>query len=267
MIMSCQVTGVRCQYLAVLLACLIALPLQAADKTGTKKAEPPVEPAKVAKAMNGTFNMEDQPRKYIVFLVLEQEGNRYPSFWTGANRSGEFSLNAQVDELTGNLIIDPTGKLSCEVSHTSRKQGMAEILPGGAWIAGIKDTRPQITFDSYKNWKPGPMKKMKTGETESEAVTAMAEFAGTMSVGSKKAPIKGTVEYRFATAQRQFQVLADFTFTGAKLGLSGKQASEIKGSLFTGSSFGKAAKVKKAGISLDGDLDGGLGGGLNDLGL
>lgn len=219
--------------------------------------------AKAAECLSGGYDMAKQPRAWIAYLVLEQPGSRYPSFWVGENTPTNFAISAQVDTLSGELAVKTTGTLGCRIRHTPPKRGMENVLPGGAWIKDVKQRGLGIEMAEFSDWK---ILGIEGGGNEPAVLKVSARWRGRLAADGKSAPVGGPVEFRFQQRVWKFSFRTEFAFRGADLGLTGSQAGEIKATLYSASPLGTGGAPGKAdtkdsksagGPSLDADgLDG-----------
>lgn len=194
---------------------------------------------KMCEAMRGSFDMSKNPRPFVGFMIMDQEGNPYPSFWCGGNEGGTIVFKAKIDDLDETFSINQTGSFTVYFTHTARKYGMFDRLPAGEWMDGIR-TRPiRFVFSTFKE----PVVTADRG-TDRPAVGAVSEggsvelttkFEGTVEVGSRKTPFSGTAYLSFMKGAPCFSMRATFVLPGRELGLLGSKGEGISVTLYTAS--------------------------------
>ena len=78
----------------LLLLLFVTFSVSAAEK---KKAFSVTEQEEMMEHVSGAFDMSRNPRPYIVYMILDQQGSRYPSFWCGKNIEGKVGFKGQLD--------------------------------------------------------------------------------------------------------------------------------------------------------------------------
>jgi hypothetical protein len=197
---------------------------------------------KMCEAIQGSFDMSKNPRPFIGFMVMDQEGNPYPSFWCGGNAGGTIMFKARVDDLDETFSINQTGSFTVDFTHTARKHGMFDRLPAGEWMDGIR-TRPiRFVFSSFKDpvvtADKGSDRRSDTAAgavSEGGSVELTTKFGGTMEVGSRKTPFSGTAYLSFMKGAPSFSMRATFILPGRELGLLGSKGEGITVTLYTAS--------------------------------
>lgn len=187
----------------------------------------------------GVFDMAKQPRPYIVLLILDQEGVRYPSFWCGRNEPGKVAFKGKEDLLTKELSLGYLGPLSCLLTNAARKAGMEADMPGGAWTKNLKEAKLQVVFESFidEAITKTEKKAAKGGLGTETTYTITAQAKGFVGVNGRKAPfLKAPMTITFTDRICVFALNGTIRFTGADLGLEGAQAGPITGTIMTASS-------------------------------
>jgi hypothetical protein len=188
----------------------------------------------------GVFDMTKNPRPYVVFLILDQEGNRCPSFLCGRNLSGKVAFNPEEDILERCVRIRTEGSFTLEVGHAAHKHGMDGVLPGGEWVARLREQPITIAFDRIADgvFAGSEVTKMTTGRglTGSGAsVHFDVTCGGAISVGGQKARFQGKGRLTFLGGAPAFTLRATFPLPGKELGLGGPKGEGITATLYTGS--------------------------------
>lgn len=236
---------------------------------GDKKPAPAIQPTpKICEALRGSFDMSKNPRPWIGFMVMDQEGNPYPSFWCGGNAGGTIVFAGKVDDLDETFSLNQTGEFKVDFVHTARKHGMFDRLPAGEWMDGIR-ARP-ITF-VFSSFTEPVITAVKATDRRSDTgigafgeggtVEVSAKFAGTVTVGNRKAPFSGTANLSFMRAVPSFALRAVFTLPGKELGLLGSKGEGITATLYTASVSVLNTPGGKGGVAGDNADD--QGGGLD----
>lgn len=201
---------------------------KAPSKLSTKQSEDMMANVK------GTFDMTKQPRPYIAFLILDQAGNRYPSFWCGRNLEGAIKFAGQHDPLEDKIVVGQTGAFSVQLTNTARKYGMFDELPGGEWAEKLREVNFRVTFDKFANPVFKGIRK-DGGDRAIGGNLIQFEFqmTGKASVGDRSAPITGTAVLEFSDFTPIFKLVAKFAFPGKELGL--ETGEGITATLYTAS--------------------------------
>jgi hypothetical protein len=218
---------------------LLALPVFAAGKKG-----PPAMSTKESENMmgnvKGTFDMTKQPRPYIVFLILDQSGNRYPSFWCGKNAEGNIKFDGRHDLLDDKIVVDQTGGFVVQLTNAARKTGMYDRLPGGEWAEKVREANLRISFEKFTGVTfKGTRKDGGDRGIGGNFIQFDAAFTGKTSVGDRTVPVTGTAVLEFSDFNPIFKLVARFPFPGKELGLvngEGITATLYTSSANTGSS-------------------------------
>lgn len=225
--------------------------------TGAKDARPPVLSTEQSDALmssiRGSFDMTRQPRPFIVLLVLDQQGNRYPSFWCGRNSLGTIRFEGRHDLLEDRNVLEQSGGFTVQLTHTARKIGMEDALPGGAWIAQVREIPFRVTFDRFTGATlQGTRKDGGDRAIGGTLIQFDVSFAGKVSVGDRSAPIAGRATIEFSDSQPIFKLVAKFPLPGRELGLAGAKGEGITATLHTAS-----APAARTGPAETGLLSGG----------
>jgi hypothetical protein len=244
------------------LAAMAALAISA-PQAGKAPAVKGIRPTpKIAEAIRGTFDMSKNPRPWIGVLILDQIGNPYPTYCSGGNAGGTIVFDGRIDELDETFSIKQTGSFSVDIVHTARKHGMFDQLPAGSIVEGLGGipmrfvfesfTDPVVTAENSSHTRSDTAAGSAAGGGTVEVTTA---FSGTISVGTRKAPLKGTAYLSFMLGTPCFNMRAEFTFPGKELGLLGSKGEGITGTLYTASVTVLTGSARpEAGTALDGKL-------------
>ena len=238
---SIQLTTVSA---ALLVACGVLMAATPASKGKAAKADAPkgleLTPELVG-CIHGTFDMSKNPRPYIVYMVLDQTNNIYPSFWCGGNAGGKITFSAKLNELDGTMEYKQTGSFTVQLGNAPRKYGMDDVLPGGAWIAKLRENKFQVTFERFDS----PVIVSAGGGTRGEMpvtlLTVNMAIGGTVSVADRKAPFAGTATMVFSDTVPTFSLHARFPFPGKELGLEGAKGEGMTATLCTASVIEKSS--------------------------
>jgi len=218
---------------------LLACPAAAGEESGGKKKLPLPSESHVANA-RGVFDLSKNPRPYVVFLVLDQEENLYPSFWCGRNLSGKVEFHASLDLLDETLHFRHKGSFSVQLTNAPHKKGMADVLPGGVWAEGLRERNFCITIDEFSDAvftgaRRGKFAKGKGLSSSGTIVFFDVTIRGSVKADEKTAPFTGKAALGFVDIPRVFTLHAKFPFPGKELGLAGQKGEGITASLYTGS--------------------------------
>ncbi len=188
----------------------------------------------------GTFDMSRQPRPHVVFLILDQDGNRYPSFWCGRNREGSVVLNASEDTLAQRVKLEPEGAFTLEVNRAAHKHGMHDTLPGGVWIADLGEQPILITIDAITDavFAGSKEQELITGKgltRRGESVFFDVTVSGSFAAGGREAPFTGQGRLTMLGGAPAFTLRVTFPVPGHALGLAGAKGEGITATLHTAS--------------------------------
>ena len=221
----------------LLVAGLVWAKEKAPPKLSTKQSEDLMANVK------GTFDMTKQPRPYIAFLILDQAGNRYPSFWCGRNAGGEIKFAGRHDLLDDRTVVEQAGAFAVQLTNTARKSGMTEALPGGAWTEQLRELNFRIQFDKFTDATLlGVRKDGGDRAIGGNLIQFTAKFTGRVNVGDHAAPIAGTATLEFSDFTPIFKLVAKFPLPGKELGLPGAKGEGITATFYTSSASTGSAK-------------------------
>lgn len=225
-----------CLALAAIGAALIAGDAKKPQAAGIKPTP------KICETITGSFDMTKNPRPWIGLMIMDQEGNPYPSFWCGGNAGGTIVFKARIDDLDETFSVSQTGSFTVDFVHTARKHGMFDRLPAGEWMDGIKARPIRFVFSSFTDpvvtADKGSDRRSDTAAgalSEGGSVEVTAKFAGTVEVGSRKAPFSGTAFLSFMKGVPSFSIRATFVLPGRELGLLGSKGEGINVTMYTAS--------------------------------
>jgi hypothetical protein len=222
--------------LLIFAAVVLAIVLPATAQKKPAKSLTSAAQQKWIEHVRGSFDMTKNPRPYIVYMVLDQEGNRWPSFWCGKNVEGVIKFTGEHDVLEDTVVVKQTGSFTCELTNIARKYGMFDELPGGEWAESLREKPIRITFHSFEN-------PVLTGTRTDHGDRAMsgnlilveATCSGTVQAGGKTAPFAGTARLEFSDYTPVFRIAAKFSFPGKELGLVGAKGQGITATFYTAS--------------------------------
>lgn len=203
-------------------------PKNAPEKVATTTITPT---PKLVEALRGSFDMSKNPRPFIGFMILDQKGNPYPSFWCGGNGGGTIVFGGKIDDLDESFSMNQTGSFTVIISHAARKYGMSDVLPAGAWIDGIGARPIKCVFSSFTEPVITAVRSGQSGGV----VDVSVKCGGTVEVGDRKAPFSGTATLSFSQTSPAFNLCAIFQLPGKELGLLGSKGEGITATLYTAS--------------------------------
>lgn len=212
------------------------------------------EHKRVGVAAAGVYDMSEEPRKYPFLLILEQDALRFSSFWAGRHDEGEVTFDPKTDMLSGGLNFNAEGGFTLRVTQSARKLGMENVVPGGPWMKDTRERNFTIHFESFRDAEVGEVE----GRRGSGTVEVVAKAKGRVEVDGKRAPVEAEVRFVFKEETPHFTFHAEFTFTGASLGLKGDQAGPIRAKVSTLSPLGKPPPAPTMEMGVGGGADDGL---------
>jgi hypothetical protein len=169
-------------------------------------------------------------------LVLDQQGNKHPSFWAGINAGGNVEFVATHDVLDDTISIVQKGEFSLRLTNSARKFGMYDQLPAGAWATTLKEKEFRIAFSKLEDAKIIGTREGKSILGHEGTLTAVeATCVGAIHIGDTRTPFRGTVILEFSNKIFTFSLHATFRLPGNALGLQGAAGENITATLYTGS--------------------------------
>lgn len=210
-----------------------------APENGRKKPKEKLRLTENIVAMaRGVFNMTRNPRPYVVFMILDQAENMYPSFWCGKNLSGTATFNSSYDELDESMSLKQKGDFVMQITNAAHKRGMYDVIPGGCWVEGLREQEFKVVVDKVLKPVPRELKESKfiTGQGQASGSAMLVldvTLRGRISVGGKIAPFEGPAVLSFVESPRVFSLQAKFAFPGKALGLEGGKGDNITATLYT----------------------------------
>lgn len=230
--------------------CAVLVLVWAAGRAGSAPASGPKkvvldEAAKqtLTAYAGGTYDMSKSPRPHAVYLILDQKDNLYPSFWCGHNQGGKITFDTGYDSLDEAVRFSQSGSFTVQIANAAHKKGMSDVLPGGAWIDGLRELEFRITFDSITDAVLKESKKTRVitgkaaGSGNESSISFDVKVGGTVSVGGKRARFKGTGVLGFLGGAPAFTFQTRFAFPGKELGLEGVKGADITATLYTSSTI------------------------------
>jgi hypothetical protein len=200
---------------------------------------------------NGIFDMAQQPRAFSFFMILDQEGLRFPSFWAGENGGGRITIAPETDLLSGDLLLNTEGSFSLLVTRSSQRAGMENIIPGGPWMRNLREQNFRVVFTEFFDAAAAPPEEGR--RPDPNTVRLQAQARGHVEVQGQKAPFEGRATFIFSRSTPSFRFHSTVTFRGDALGLTGAQAGPIQASISTLSPLGEALPPPASGGSHPGD--------------
>ena len=189
---------------------------------------------KLISNVRGTFDMTKQPRPYIGLLILDQEGNRYPSFWCGMNAGGLITFEGRHDLFDDKVVVEQRGSMTVHMTTAARKVGMYDRLPGGVWVASLREEPLGFILERFSN---ATLKGTRPDGGERGAggklIQIEADVSGQVTVGKRRAPFRGRALLEFSDNTPLFRLVAKFPFPGKELGLEGAKGEGISATLYT----------------------------------
>jgi hypothetical protein len=222
---------------AILLGLLCCAHVTLAQQPARSRYKPVTTGAeKLLNNIGGTYDMSKDPHRYIVFLVLDQQGNKHSSFWAGINAGGTVEFAATHDVLDDTISIVQKGEFSLRLTNSARKFGMYHQLPAGTWATTLRDQEFRISFEQLIDAKIiGTREGKSTLGHEGTLIAVEATCVGTIHAGATKAPFRGTVILEFSNKIFTFSLQSTFPLPGNALGLEGANGENIVATLYTGS--------------------------------
>ncbi|MFW5699237.1 MAG: hypothetical protein ACOCYN_05205, partial [Planctomycetota bacterium] len=228
----------------ILLCALAATPLLAADRDDGAPKLSTDEQARLAEAMSGTFDMSTEPRPFVTLLILDQKGNKHPSFWVGTNKGGELTFAAKADMLEDELVLKQSGEMIMGLRQTAYKWNMEDVLPGGAWMPDLKERNFTISLDTVTDTRMTAIRKghlfvdIAAGGAagkDARLITMVGRGSGEIRVDDRRARWEGELELTFLDSVTMFSVKAVFPLPGKELGLEGERAEGITATIYSAS--------------------------------
>lgn len=209
----------------MLAAVLVAAALSAARAADTAKGDPEA----MARVASGVYDMSRNPHAYALWLIFDQEDNRFPSFWVGQNASGKITFRGHTDLFTGEAKVEEKGPFTLKVTNGTRKRGLEDRLPAGEWMQALREKNVEIAIAEIGDVKA---KGVKTTDKDS-----MAEFTGVckgeLRAGGRSVAFVAPVQLTFTEKVAQFSLDMAFTFAPADLGVTGGNGKPITVTLCT----------------------------------
>jgi hypothetical protein len=224
------------RHLIIALACLMFFGAPAWGQTSPKLDYTPIDTGaeKLLKHIGGTYDMTKNPHAYPVYMVLDQEGNKHPSFWAGGNAEGTVKIVSTYDPLEDTVSIKQQGSFALKMVAAARKFGMYDRLPGGVWAPKLRENNFRLVIEGLENAKVlGTKKGMSTLGHECTLIIVDAEAVGKVCVEDKSAPFRGPVRLEFSDKIFTFSLKSSFAFPGKALGLEGPKGEKITATVYT----------------------------------
>ncbi len=230
----------RMRAMGMLLVVLVVGSVWAANQPVSSSSQ---DAEKYISNAKGRFDMTKQPRPFGAFLILDQAGNRYPSFWCGKNAEGVIVFDGRHDLLDDKLVVDQTGWFAVQLTTAARKVGMYDRLPGGVWVEKLVENNFLVRFDRFTGAKfAGTRADEGERGAGGKLIKIETAFSGSVSVAGKTAPISGTAVLEFSDNVPLFRLVAKFDLPGEALGLAGEKGKGITATLYTSSALVGADK-------------------------
>lgn len=205
----------------------------------------------------GEFNMSQNPRRYCVFMIFDQQDNIIPSFWCGHNLTGKAVFNAGIDVLTGGLNLNHSGAFTVKITNTANKFGMEKVIPGGEMVGSSPGKEHEFVFEIEKITGAVFKRTQKSGIVTGAGAGKDAQFiefdvkvAGTAGFDGRNVPFEGKGTIGFNDSVAQFRIYVEFDLDIAKLGLKGGNGKPVKVQLYTRSSV-STKLPEEAGMKMD----------------
>lgn len=208
-----------------------------------KKKGPEFTEAQLTKFVEfarGNFDMSKNARPFQVVLILDQEENRYPSFWCGKNVTGKTQFYGKFEMIDGKPALTHAGGFTVQITNAARKLGMFDVIPGGVWVPGLRERNFRITVEKVTDAKFKTANTVRTVSGKGLAGTSLVVYfdvviTGKVEVGEKSAPFKGTATLGFLGRTPAFKIHAKFPLPGKELGLEGTKGQGIVATMYTAS--------------------------------
>ena len=101
----------------------------------------------------GLWELGGKQRRYAAALILRQDGNRYPNFFSGERKSGEITILSEADLLGDDFTLHSKGGIQCLFNRMAPKPGMELKVPGGTLGGNLKDGPLDATIEGFAGWK------------------------------------------------------------------------------------------------------------------
>ena len=187
-------------------------------------------PAQKASDYTGLWELGGKQRRYAAALILRQDGNRYPNFFSGERKSGEITILSEADLLGDDFTLHSKGGIQCLFNRMAPKPGMELKVPGGTLGGNLKDGPLDVTIEGFAGWKI--IKNAKDP-------TLVAKTIGFVSIHGKKAKMEGITTFRFDEKSPKWSMSSKCIFKGKDLGLPSNQHGDIQLQLYTNSPVSK----------------------------
>lgn len=197
---------------------------------------------KPSDVIRGAFDMSTQPRPYVVYLTLDQEGVPHPSFWAGRNHEGTPVFRAGQDVLTGQLELNHQNPWMMRVTNAPNKRGNEHMMPMGHLMGSLSDDMFIISIDSIRDARHTETRGITLSTSASggdpvshQAMIIEAVASGSVMVNDTSTKWQGPIRMSWPITYPTFSFSINFTFKGSAFGLSGAHGGEIKAVLYAAS--------------------------------
>ena len=187
-------------------------------------------PAQKASDYTGLWELGGKQRRYAAALILRQDGNHYPNFFSGERKSGEITILSEPDLLGDDFTLHSKGGIQCLFNRMAPKPGMELKVPGGTLGGNLKDGPLDVTIEGFAGWKI---------IKDAKDPTLVAKTIGFVSIHGKKAKMEGITTFRFDKKSPKWSMSSKCIFKGKDLGLPSNQHGDIQLQLYTNSPVSK----------------------------
>tara|TARA_A100001037_G_C15025917_1_gene578623 strand:- start:362 stop:1021 length:660 start_codon:yes stop_codon:yes gene_type:complete len=187
-------------------------------------------PAQKPSDYTGLWELGGKQRRYAAALILRQDGNRYPNFFSGERKSGDLTILSEPDLLGDAFTLHSKGGIQCVFTRMAPKPGMELKVPGGTLGGNLKNAPLDVTIEGFAGWE------ILKGAKDP---TLTAKTVGFVSIHGKKARMEGVTTFRFDDKSPKWTMASKCTFQGKDLGLPASQHGDIHLQLFTNSPVSK----------------------------
>lgn len=184
---------------------------------------------KIIPMLIGSWDMSKSPHRYAVFLELRQKETPYPGYFSGMNEQGRIEIKPQHNFLDGQIDFNSEAAFTVHLTQTSRKYGMEHQIPGGIWMADLRENpiKVEITAISDLTLVPPDRKG-------NQPLIATGKAKGRLHVAAGKAlAISSEVRVTYDEELPVIRLEFKFTFQGKDAGFPEKLAGPVQATLHT----------------------------------
>ena len=108
---------------------------------------------RIANEISGDFSGSQSVGYDTVLFTARQEGNKFPSYWSGKWGAGNLVVNASFDPFDEVLLLRATGGFDLIVRNPANYVGLEELIPLQALVSDLRNAPLSIRFENLTNWK------------------------------------------------------------------------------------------------------------------